>query len=68
MDTQNYQNDEYYARFLQAKTTLQQCQINKKITSCLGCTELLNCNIRTSYVKNVYENMNKGKSGGFDFN
>jgi len=46
---------------------LQGCQTSKGLKSCLGCKELNNCPLRDSYIKAVYESMNKGDSGGFEF-
>jgi hypothetical protein len=46
---------------------LQQCQINLKIDSCLKCNQILECQTRENYIKAVYESMNKGSGGGFEF-
>jgi plasmid rolling circle replication initiator protein Rep len=46
---------------------LEACQNSKALNSCLKCQELLNCDIRDSYIKAVYESMSKGKGGGFEF-
>ena len=46
---------------------LQQCQKDKNIDSCFKCNELLNCITRENYIKAVYESMNKGSGGGFEF-
>jgi len=46
---------------------VKQCQINKNIHSCLKCDQILNCDIRDKYIKIVYESMNKGSGGGFEF-
>lgn len=46
---------------------LQQCQATHTVDSCLKCSELLDCNMRDSYVKAVYESMSKGHGGGFEF-
>lgn len=68
MESYNTQNrDIYEEKLLQAMTILQQCQINKHLTSCMQCQEILSCPIRSSYVNSVYESMNKGNEGGFDF-
>ena len=47
--------------------TLKQCQINKNIDSCMKCDKILDCEIRDNYIKAVYESMNKGSGGGFEF-
>jgi hypothetical protein len=46
---------------------LKKCQDDKKLSSCNFCDEILECKIRQEYVKAVYESMNKGKDGGFEF-
>jgi hypothetical protein len=50
-----------------AKATLQECQKKEQLQSCLECSKLLGCEVRESYVKAVYESMNKGQGGGFEF-
>ena len=46
---------------------LKQCQNNKNIDSCLKCDKILDCEVRDTYIKAVYESMNKGSGGGFEF-
>ncbi len=46
---------------------LQECQEEQKVRSCLACPKILECSIRTEYVNAVYESMNKGQGGGFEF-
>jgi hypothetical protein len=46
---------------------LQECQQNHQITSCMQCSELLNCPTRDNYVQAVYDSMSKGTGGGFEF-
>jgi len=46
---------------------LKQCQIQNNIDSCMKCDKLLNCEVRDKYIKVVYESMNKGSGGGFEF-
>ncbi len=50
-----------------AKAKLQECQQKEQVESCLQCPKLLGCEVRESYVKAVYESMNKGQGGGFEF-
>ncbi|PIF04744.1 MAG: hypothetical protein CSA86_00895 [Arcobacter sp.] len=53
---------------LDAQTILlKQCQMNHNIDSCLKCEKLLNCEVRDKYIQIVYESMNKGSGGGFEF-
>jgi hypothetical protein len=33
----------------------------------MKCEKMFGCEIRELYVKAVYESMNKGRSGGFEF-
>ena len=46
---------------------LKECQQKRDINSCFKCNQILGCEIRKLYVKAVYESMNKGQSGGFEF-
>ena len=46
---------------------LKSCQQNKQKTSCSECEKILDCELRKSYVKAVYNSMNKGTSGDFSF-
>ncbi|SFV63638.1 hypothetical protein MNB_SV-9-1328 [hydrothermal vent metagenome] len=46
---------------------LKQCQLSKELNSCLGCKDINNCALRDSYLTAVYESMNKGEGGGFEF-
>ncbi|ADV46350.1 hypothetical protein [Nitratifractor salsuginis] len=46
---------------------LKECQSAHNLSSCLQCPEILGCKIRESYVTAVYESMNKGQGGGFEF-
>lgn len=46
---------------------LQACQKEHNLQSCFPCEKLLECPLRSTYVKAVYESMNKGSGGGFEF-
>jgi len=46
---------------------LQKCQQEKELSSCSGCELYLDCELRSSYVKAVYNSMSKGDTGGFEF-
>jgi hypothetical protein len=46
---------------------LNECQTSKQFDTCSKCSEFFECNIRKSYIKAVYESMNKGSAGGFEF-
>ena len=59
--------DEWQIALEQEKQKLQTCQQEHQVNSCLQCQELLNCELRDRYVKAVYDSMNKGTGGGFEF-
>jgi len=46
---------------------LQKCQEDTKVTSCSNCEQYFTCELRTDYVKSVYNSMSKGETGGFEF-
>ena len=57
-----------YEIALEDKTKdLQVCQQEHGHKSCLPCDQLNSCPIRDAYVHAVYESMNKGQGGGFEF-
>lgn len=60
-------NDVFEAKLTQALETMQECQKSKNVESCYTCPECVGCEIRTKYVRSVYESMSKGETGGFDF-
>jgi tRNA(Glu) U13 pseudouridine synthase TruD len=66
-NNENLELDEWELKLQLKKQELQRCQENKKVDSCLKCIELLNCELRDSYVHAVYSSMNKGAGGGFEF-
>ncbi|MFA5501676.1 MAG: hypothetical protein WC253_03455 [Sulfurovaceae bacterium] len=59
--------DQWEEALQEAITSLQECQKSCNLTSCFDCEKLLDCEIRNNYVKAVYESMNKGETGGFEF-
>ena len=59
--------DEWQITLQQKKKELQDCQQERHLKSCLKCEKLLNCELRDAYVKAVYDSMNKGTGGGFEF-
>ena len=67
MDIEDIEIDEWALKLTQTKDILQQCQIDKNIDSCSKCDKLLDCNTRDEYIKAVYDSMNKGTGGGFEF-
>lgn len=60
-------NDLFEVRLDEAANTLQECQQRHSVQSCYGCAECIGCEIRTKYVRSVFESMSKGETGGFDF-
>jgi len=46
---------------------LKKCQAGSGYSSCMPCPKVIKCEIREAYVKAVYESMNKGEGGGFEF-
>jgi len=59
--------DEWEIKLKSKLKELQDCQIDKRVKSCLLCLEIQNCELRDSYVHAVYSSMNKGAGGGFEF-
>ena len=46
---------------------VQSCQKEKTLQSCSSCELYLSCELRSDYVKAVYNSMSKGDTGGFEF-
>ena len=46
---------------------LQQCQVDKNLKSCSICEHYLDCELRSDYIKSVYNSMSRGETGGFEF-
>lgn len=46
---------------------IKNCQKEKNLSSCSKCQHYLSCELRTDYVKSVYNSMSKGDTGGFEF-
>ncbi len=46
---------------------LQDCQKQKNVESCSLCQSFIGCELRSEYVKAVYNSMSKGSTGGFEF-
>ena len=62
------QTTDRYVIALEDKTKeLQACQHEHGHKSCLPCPKLNDCPLRDAYVNAVYESMNKGQGGGFEF-
>ncbi len=59
--------DEWKIALKQKKVVLEDCQTQHGVNSCMKCEKLLDCEVRDSYIKAVYDSMSKGKGGGFEF-
>ena len=59
--------DEWDIKLDKLLSELKTCQEQKKFKSCSDCHEFFECELRKRYVKAVYESMNKGAGGGFEF-
>lgn len=60
-------NDIYEERLDTSIVELQSCQQEHNVSSCYVCERCIGCEIRTRYIRSVYESMSKGETGGFDF-
>ena len=57
-----------YQKALQDKIReIKACQEQHGYHSCLLCGEFDDCSLHDAYVQAVYESMNKGQGGGFEF-
>lgn len=59
--------DEWQLKLEQELDNLKKCQESNSLDSCTSCDKFFNCEIRKKYVIAVYESMNKGSGGGFEF-
>jgi len=59
--------DEWQLKQKKKKVEVEKCQDEQQLKSCLKCTMLLDCTLRDTYIKAVYDSMSKGKGGGFEF-
>ena len=59
--------DSFEIKLQEKLIELRQCQEQKSLESCLKCEKILECELRDSYIVTVYESMNKGQGGGFEF-
>lgn len=59
--------DEFDQKLEDELNNLQQCQKSKALSSCLSCQEIIGCETRGAYILAVYQSMNKGQGGGFEF-
>lgn len=59
--------DEYQEKLDEAISELKKSQEQNGVDSCLKCEKVIGCEIRNSYVLAVYNSMNKGEGGDFEF-
>ncbi len=59
--------DEWEKKLDIALEELNSCQNSRGFNSCKDCVEFFECVLRKKYVIAVYESMNKGSGGGFEF-
>ncbi|PKN15270.1 MAG: hypothetical protein CVU67_01525 [Deltaproteobacteria bacterium HGW-Deltaproteobacteria-24] len=67
MDNHEKTLDEWELKLEEQLQVLKQCQEKKELLGCEPCDAFFDCEIRKTYVVAVYESMNKGSSGGFEF-
>jgi len=67
MSQESFELDEWQLKLEVKLNELKSCQEEHKVSSCLSCKEILECVLRKEYVNAVYESMNKGQGGGFEF-
>jgi len=59
--------DEWQIALDAKRRELINCQTEQKVKSCLSCPKINECQTRDAYVHAVYNSMNKGAGGGFEF-
>jgi hypothetical protein len=65
---ENNQNLDHWEEALEEQIiNLKECQKSFNFDSCNPCEKFFDCEIRKRYVIAVYESMNKGSTGGFEF-
>jgi len=64
---QEQELDEWQILLIQKRGELEDCQKHNHLQSCMPCPQFLDCELRDSYIKAVYDSMSKGEGGGFEF-
>jgi len=59
--------DKFEERLFGVLNILQECQVQKSVKTCSDCEHFIGCELRTDYIKAVYNSMSKGDTGGFEF-
>ncbi|QDF29023.1 hypothetical protein [Halarcobacter anaerophilus] len=63
----NEETDEWEKKLDSKVAELKQCQESNNLNSCTPCDKFFECELRKEYILAVYESMNKGSGGGFEF-
>lgn len=66
-NTVNQELDKFELHLNEMIQKVQKCQEDKVLKSCSICEHYFTCDLRTDYVKSVYNSMSKGETGGFEF-
>jgi len=67
MSSTKLEMDEWNIALEKQIVIIKKCQKDNQLQSCTPCVKIIECDIRKQYVKAVYESMNKGAGGGFEF-
>lgn len=59
--------DEWELKLDKELSNLKACQESNHLKSCTPCERFFECELRKKYILAVYESMNKGSGGGFEF-
>lgn len=63
----NQEPEEWDLKLDEKIKELQECQKSNTLQTCNPCEKFFDCELRKRYVITVYESMNKGATGGFEF-
>ena len=66
-ETASKHADKFELHLLEMLKKLQNCQQEKKLSTCSNCENFIGCELRSDYIKSVYNSMSKGDTGGFEF-
>jgi hypothetical protein len=66
-NTSNGELDKFELHLDEMIIKVQTCQKDKNLKSCSNCEQFFGCELRSDYVKSVYNSMSKGETGGFEF-
>ena len=64
---ENAKLDKFEQHLQEMLVKLQECQVQKSVKTCSDCEHFIGCELRTDYIKAVYNSMSKGDTGGFEF-